>query len=248
MSILPASYMSLFLGVRHNGREISVATGFVTNTLQDSPVLITNRHVVTGRHQDTGDCLDQKHQSEPTELVISHNYQGKLGKWIRMSEPLYDSNGKPLWYEHPILGEYADIIGLPLTQLKDIDLFPYDINKSPALQSPKPSDRLSVVGFPYGLSTGGGYAIWTTGFLASEPEVDKPNFLIDCRARQGQSGSPVIAHSNGGAVMAEDGGIKIGNQVITDFLGVYSGRTRTDSDIGKVWKAKVVLELINAIK
>lgn len=35
-----------------------------------------------------------------------------------------------------------------------------------------PSDGVSVVDFPFGITGGGAFAIWTRGFLASEPEID----------------------------------------------------------------------------
>lgn len=57
--------------------------------------------------------------------------------------------------------------------------------------------------FPFGLAGGGSLAIWATGLMATEPEIDynnQPTFLIDCRARPGQSVSAVIAHRNGGMV------------------------------------------------
>jgi hypothetical protein len=50
---------------------------------------------------------------------------------------------------------------------------------------------MSLAGFPFGLAGAGSLAIWATGFIATEPEIDynnQPTFLIDCLARPGQSG------------------------------------------------------------
>jgi hypothetical protein len=50
------------------------------------------------------------------------------------------------------------------------------------------ADAVSVVGFPFGLAGGGRFAIWATGFQATEPIADfgdLPVSLIDCRSRQG---------------------------------------------------------------
>lgn len=101
---------------------------------------------------------------------------------------------KPRWVEHPTLGPKADFVALQLTDLNDVELYPYD----PANPGPQimvgPADPVSVIGFPFGLTAGGAFGVWATGFLASEPEVDFNNLpiqLIDCRTRQGQSGSPV---------------------------------------------------------
>ena len=74
-----------------------------------------------------------------------------------------------------------------------------------------------------------------------------PIFLIDCRSRPGQSGAPVIAHRNTSAV-TEDGGVAIGPyESYSRFLGVYSGRIQEESDIGMVWKASAVQELVKSV-
>ena len=91
-------------------------------------------------------------------------------------------------------------------------------------------------------------AIWVTGFVASETGLDSPIFLVDSRTRPGQSGSAVIAQRNGGAFSGKDGNTTIITGIITQFLGIYSGRINKDSDIGTVWKASAIKELIESIK
>jgi hypothetical protein len=113
-----------------------------------------------------------------------------------------------------------------------------------------PSDYVSVVGFPFGLTGGGCLAIWATGFLATELDVDQfgmPIVLVDCRARQGQSGSAVIAHRNGGMVAMKNGDTSAFSGPVTKFIGIYSGRINTESDLGIVWKASAIKELLDAI-
>jgi len=44
------------------------------------------------------------------------------------------------------------------------------------------------------------------------------------------------------------GSIAIGGGMITEFMGVYSGRINEESDIGKVWKASILKELVESIK
>jgi len=191
ITVLEPSFKSLFLGLRANGTELATGTGFLVQS-PIGPVLITNRHNVTGRHNETGELLSKETGGVPSEIAIWHNCKGRLGSWIKLIEPLFE-NEKPRWFEHPKLGAHADVIALPLTLTQDVDFHTYDLNKKTALQQLMPSDMVSVVGFPYGLSAGGRLAIWVTGFIASEPELDYPHFLIDCRTRKGQSGSPVIA-------------------------------------------------------
>lgn len=102
--------------------------------------------------------------------------------------------------------------------------------------------------FHSGSRGGGAFAIWTRGFIASEPEVDLndlPVFLIDARTRPGQSGSPVIAYSGAGANPMADGSLAFGGPV-TNLLGVYSGRINEQSDLGRVWKAQAVRDILTA--
>jgi hypothetical protein len=37
------------------------------------------------------------------------------------------------------------------------------------------------------------------------------------------------------------------NKPVTRFLGIYSGRINKDSDIGIVWKAEAIRELIESV-
>ncbi len=246
IEILEQSVKSLFLTIQVNGNTLSTGTGFLVKS-SIGYVLITNRHIVTGRNNDTDELLSAT-GGIPTELAILHNKKDVLGEWVTRTEPLYNQNNKPLWYEHPILGKKADFVALPITQTNDVEFRTYDLDDGLSIPHPKPSDRVSVVGFPFGVSTGGGMAIWATGFVASEQDLPTPAFLIDSRTRPGQSGSAVIAqHNNGCTYIADDGTTKMITGRITQFLGVYSGRINSESDIGVVWKASVLKELIDSL-
>ena len=185
---------------------------------------------------------------EPTEIAISHNKKNQLGFWVTHTEPLFDQDAKPLWREHPKYGSQADFIALPLTNVDDVEFRTYDPNEKPRFPKPKPSDIISVVGFPFGLKISGGMAIWATGFVASEPDLPSPVFLIDSRTRPGQSGSAVIAQrNNGGTFVTAEGSTQIITGVLTQFLGIYSGRINNESDIGIVWKAEAIKELTDSL-
>jgi S1-C subfamily serine protease len=226
---------------------LGTGTGFIVNSLKGS-LLITNRHVATGRHQDTGAPLSST-AGVPDNLVIWHNHLGKLGQWVARREALYEQD-LPRWREHPKLGARADIIALPLTQLTDVQIYPYDLaNPGPDIQV-GPSDLVSVVGFPFGMAGGGLFAIWATGFLATEPIADfadLPVSLIDCRSRQGQSGSPVISFRSGGMVAMSDGSSAAFAGPVWRFIGVYSGRLNAESDLGIVWKITALVELVASV-
>lgn len=246
-SIAKPSVQSLLIHMQFNEQSLSTGTGFVVQS-ESGPVLITNRHNVTGRHQETGQPLSST-GGIPNQLVITHNQQGNLGQWTQRTERLLIDD-EPTWIEHPILGAGADFIALRLTQLEGVQLYEYDvINTGPQIMV-GPADSVSVVGFPFGLKAGGSLAIWATGFMASEPQIDfrdLPVFLIDCRSRQGQSGSAVIAHRSGGMLAMENGGSAAFTGSVTRFLGVYSGRINSESDLGLVWKASAIQELVASI-
>lgn len=242
------STQSLLIEMQFNGQPLSTGTAFVVNTPTKGPHLITNRHNVTGRHQESGALLS-KTGGIPSDIKINHNRKGFSGQWVQRTEALH-INGKPRWVEHPALGPKADFIALPLSQLTDVELYPYDpVNPGPAIQV-GPADSVSVIGFPFGITAGGFFAVWATGFLASEPDINFNNLpivLVDCRSRQGQSGSPVLAYRAGGAVAMKNGGSSIFSGPVEKFIGIYSGRINDESDLGIVWKAEAIADLIGVL-
>ena len=55
------SYKSLFVEVMSEvGGAMATATSFVAKASAGAPFLITNRHVVTGRHLDTDELISEK--------------------------------------------------------------------------------------------------------------------------------------------------------------------------------------------
>jgi hypothetical protein len=185
----------------------------------------------------------------PDELVIYHNSAGTLGVWVDRIEPLWDAAGQPLWREHPTLKGAADVVALPLTSTTGIAVYAYD-PWSPGFNIMlEPSQRLSIIGFPFGLTAGGLFAVWIGGTVASEPAVDfdnKPLFLVDSRTRPGQSGSPVIIYGTGGTFTQASGGTTIYAGTVEQFVGVYSGRINEQSDLGFVWKHSTVCNVVDS--
>ncbi len=244
---------------------ISSGTGFVVNSVR-GPVLLTNRHNVTGRHQDTDAPLSST-GAIPDNILIAHRSR-RLGGVVviddgdrypdtvfRRQELYEPGSEKPLWLEHPVLGRNADFVALPLTQLEGVDLLPYDLGETFPRCHVGPASTVSVVGFPFAIPIGPFTAIWATGFVASEMDFDYGNlplFLIDCRSRPGQSGSAVIAHQSGGMHLCEMPDGTLQNMVVdgttSRFLGIYSGRINNESDLGKVWKVSAIKELVDSIR
>jgi len=242
--IAQPSVQSLLIEMQFNGQPLSTGTAFIVQA-PSGPHLITNRHNVTGRRQDNGAPLSPT-GGIPNHIAVVHNRNGNLGQWIPRVEPLYVGDN-PRWREHPTLGPNADFVALPLTQLNDVGLYPYDTaNTGPDIMVGL-ADTVSVIGFPFGMTAGGAFGVWATGFLASEPEIDfndLPVLLIDCRSRQGQSGSPVIAYRSAGGVAMKNGDQAIFSGPVWRFIGIYSGRINQESDLGIVWKASAINELV----
>ncbi|WP_449493627.1 hypothetical protein [Caballeronia sp. M23-90] len=108
-----------------------------------------------------------------------------------------------------------------------------------------PAEPVSVIGFPFGQSSVERFPIWATGFLAQELSLvtpENPTFFIDCRTRQGQSGSPVIAFRAGSyrQRQADKMASIITPKPVWEFLGIYSGRINNESDIGRVWHVSAI--------
>ncbi len=243
--------MPLLLELRANGHRLSTATGFVASA-PAGPVLVTCRHVVAGRDNNSGQPLAAS-AGVPDEVVIRHNGgdgSPNVSSVVSVREALLDKDGNPLWVEHPTLGSRADLAALPLTKTSPpVLLLPSSLGVGDPLVVCEPSEPVSVVGFPFGSSGPGQFAIWATGFIASEMKIrynGLPVFLIDCRSRPGQSGAPVVAYRATGGI-TEDGNVSIGTgRTQSRFLGVYGGRIHPESDIGMVWNAVAVQELVAA--
>ncbi|HMJ53186.1 MAG TPA: hypothetical protein VK540_13965 [Polyangiaceae bacterium] len=199
---------------------------------------MTNWHIVSGKNAATG---EQDEPEVPDELIVHHHGQ-IFGQSVPRSEPLFDG-GIRRWRQHPLHGHKVDVGVLPLSNVDEAILFyPYVLDAGPKMLI-GPTDPLSVVGFPFGLSSAG-LAIWATGFTASEPDIDHtelPLFLLDCRARKGQSGSPVIAYRSAGAPFRlDDGGTMQVAAPVFRLFGIYSGRVNSESDLGHVWKVSAI--------
>ena len=244
---------SLFIEMFFDEQKLSSGTAFLAaNDTTSHCALITNRHNVTGRNQETDECLSRL-GAIPNNIVIHFHKEGSIGEWHKVNLPLYRENGEPYWIEDPLLGKKADVIALNLNWGSDVNKLPYYMKTTLDRDNlyVGPSDTVSVIGFPFGISSSGKFPVWATGFMAQELLLitkENPVFLIDCRARQGQSGSPVVAYRSGGFRKID--GDKITSILSAapkwEFLGIYSGRINNESDLGRVWHASVIERILNA--
>lgn len=169
---------------------------------------------------------------------------------------LYDDEAmqSPRWLVHPDFRERVDVVAIPLDSglLSEYRLFAINDIAFDTDISPEVSDDVFVVGYPFSDITYLQLPIWKKGSIASEPIVDldqTPKLFIDTATRPGLSGSPVILQRIGVHRMNEDGTMSdrtfFGRA--RNMLGVYSGRVGHDefkAQLGIVWKAQVILEII----
>ena len=210
----------------------------------DGPVLVTNRHNFTGRNNITGELL-HKEGAIPDHAVVTMHGPHEVHYHIDLVD--HADPEAPAWIEHPTLGARADIVALPVREMANIVGELNSVSLEDDWHRWDVGSELHVIGYPYG-QIGGPFPIWSKGSIASEPDVDisgLPIFLIDCRSRLGQSGSPVFAHFRAGAIVEHEGQDYQAKKPMNYFVGVYSGRLRSDSDLGLVWKRSCVEELVN---
>jgi S1-C subfamily serine protease len=224
----------------------STGTGFVTRGTDGQTYLVTNGHVFTGRHPDTGLPLDPSGFADPDLVRVWYHSADHFGSWNAKVHDLRDpQSGTPKWRQHPT-GLSVDVVALRVEIESDVRAYLLELALATTDMMVSPSEPVSIVGFPFGLSVDGKLPIWKTGHVASDIDVSylgKPAFLIDATTTPGMSGSPVIARRIG-MYQTKGGGIVMGSTTANRFLGVYSGRIRADSDIGIVWKPDVLTAIL----
>ncbi len=252
----------------HSEKPLGSGTGFVVDTAI-GPCLFTARHCLTGRDHHTGKLGPKA--AIPSEVRIYH----RVGSPKQLDplcyiqgEQLYDVDGSPRWFEHPRYGGLCDFACLPLRNTKDCLLLPVNLTpgyleyvnpketisedhfstKSDNWLKLRVADPVSVIGFPFGAFTNPVLPLWTMGYISSEPDFPTPFgvIYIDCRARKGQSGAPVFARRSG------QHWCQTGEEIMYDgtsytFIGLYSGRINSESDIGQYWSAWVLYETASTL-
>lgn len=237
------SVKSLYLELYRAERKVSVATGFAVRK-NDSCYLITNWHVVTCRNPFDNQPLFGAEAADPNILKIW--FHGlNLGHWIEKEIDIINQTGQRLWLEHE-LGRQIDVVAVPFEISNNTKIYDIDLTLADFDLMLYPSEAVSIIGFPEGLTSGGKYPIWKTGHIASDIDIDwggKPAFLVDATTKGGMSGSPVIAKRV--CIYQTSKGNNIGNAV--KFLGVYSGREIGDfgTEVGFVWKPRVISEILS---
>lgn len=248
----------IFIKAFFNDIELGVATGFQVQ--HKHKYLVTNWHVVSGKDFITKECLNDQ-GAVPNKLIVRYKQYKDSDhyEWIEKTIDLYDKLDNKLWYEHPKYGSDIDVVLLPLEEYSEYNNYKEYFNIS-TIYNLNVTEAVFVLGFPFGYivkSEEEPHAVWTSGTVASDPELNLningkeiPAFLIDSKTRQGQSGSPVIYYSHYGldAHYHEDKNeIAVWGTPFMKEVGIYSGRINKDSDLGYVWKWSVIKEIIDSI-
>lgn len=242
-------------------------TGFLYQH-QGKPFIITARHNLTGRNWETNEFLNQDYPVEPTHIRFTLRGRHPASPEIVFmsgANPLcvfvgrlIDEGYMPTWLEHPVHRTEMDVAAIPFPDLGQAQMFPWDEADIGEDEHTKLliTQPLSIVGYPYGLSSGPALPLWIQGSIASEPSLyythngrDLPAFLVDARTRKGQSGSPVVLmHRPNTTLATTGGGMKVTTGFYSRLLGVYTGRISTDSDLGFVWRMEDVINVCEGVR
>ena len=186
--------------------------------------IITNWHVVTGRHFLDKSVLSKGHLPGrcPTKIVLRLGKRVESGEdayvvdWFELEVELFD-NDQPIWHEHPTLEHRCDVVAIGTNlSADDSEYIHRAVNRISNTAIPlAPGVPIFILGYPIGISVSSGLAIWKSGFVASEPELPisfgaeadnsnhggqdhcLPAFFVDSATRRGMSGSAVIGVHTG---------------------------------------------------
>jgi len=247
-----------------DGTELSVATGFFYQH-HAGTFLITNYHVVNGRHPETGEIL-HRYGGCPDSLVLGvatdagdHKQTGARivqWKWLTLRLFAGGDSKEPVWAEHPKHGGGFDVVAIRLSGIENTRITAANA-ESLDLERLRvcPSMEAFVLGYPRGMSGGGHFPIWKRATIATEPGFDLdglPRFYIDTATREGMSGSPVYAQEVGYWLPEDETDER--KAVIGKgrrFVGVYSGRLGAEDEfkaqLGIVWKESGLIALLEAV-
>lgn len=173
------------------GNGIGNATGFFF--LREGYLyFITNRHVV----------CDDLNQLYPDALQVQvHNDRNDLTSHGELTVPVLDSEGRPLWREHPELGKAVDVVAVPINDPLVITHWHVDTFGPGDLFDEKLGlplgQEVIIIGFPLGFEDSlHRLPLIRRATLASVyplPFKGEPYFVTDAWMHRGTSGSPVVA-------------------------------------------------------
>lgn len=227
----------------------------------DRTYLVTNWHVVSGRHPETGLVLHSMGAIPDCLILRVPEVSVRDGARLRASRdrvlPLYETTGDhkrvPRWFEHPTHGSRVDVVAIPL-DISDSAIVPAN-DASHQLDDFRlaPSLDVFILGFPRGISGRVATPIWKRGTIATETDLDHdgmPMYLVDAATREGMSGAPVYAQISGfwmpsGAATGAEARLDRGRML----AGIYASRIHAEDELkaqlGIVWKVRAIDAVID---
>jgi hypothetical protein len=248
--------LELFYKNRARGTEtpLGTATAFVWKHYDNKHFLITNWHVVSGRDAITRKYL-KAHAGRPNMLRARFNYPGQQFGKIQTDIYIRDENDEPSWLIHPLDGAAVDVVAIPLTGAESnpiLNLCPINPLSAQGLIV-RIAMEVFILGYPFGPEPAG-FPVWKRGSIASEPDLVQlgPKYLlIDTASLPGMSGSPVIRRSWTNHLV-DANYTSDDSRIATKFIGVYSGRRKgpqgSDTQLGMVWPASYITEILTVAK
>ena len=87
---------SLFIEMCFGETVLATGTAFlVANNRESHCALVTTRHNVTGRRQETGECLSPTGGVPDSIVIYFHENTGAIGEWKRIRLPPYRADKSP---------------------------------------------------------------------------------------------------------------------------------------------------------
>ncbi|PIT97686.1 hypothetical protein COT77_00035 [Candidatus Berkelbacteria bacterium CG10_big_fil_rev_8_21_14_0_10_41_12] len=255
-----------------NDKGLSFGTGFFYQAAwgnENCIFLITNYHVITGIKTEERKTKQPEGDSISFYYHIDKNDPKPV---VEIKMPIFTKDGQAIWLEHN--NSKVDVIAIPMLFSLPAPPKWHTIRKSlnDSEAGFSPCDPITIVGYPKGfLDSVNALPIYKTGNIASEYEYDfdgDPCFIVDVAAFSGNSGSPVFSIRKNAQIASQKIILQAPGETI-DFLGIYSAGmivvrghkipireiynnprgshgiiTDLDLQLGVVWKAKLIEEII----
>lgn len=241
---------------------MSTATGFFWKHGDDA-FLVTNWHVISGRHPFTGEVMSP-------QLYVPNQFSFYIPRIEVKGDKVAISRRR---IEVTLGSKVCEILEKPpLVNGKSVDLWAMRLPPGMALQKdPKRTgflgaelvtslineageqrihtqagDDCFLLGYPLRNYGGVMFPIWKKGSIASETSLgvdDRPMFLIDAATTSGMSGSPIIRRATMFTADNKDIGA-LQEMHAYEFIGVYAGRLQNKdletTNVGYGWYRSLI--------
>ena len=222
------------LGLYLGDKLLSNATGFFYTITKDNKpemvMLVTNWHVLAGRHRDNPAQPLHKSGAIPNRIRVNLPLMTSSGEAIVFQEKfigLYDGQNNANWYQHAQHRNKVDIGVINLRkEFADCRIIGVNESANAYDMAIRVGAEVFILGYPMGFTHFLEMPIWKRGSIASEPIYELPeNFgriVVDATTRQGMSGAPVILRAN--THYLSGSGDVVCRPNAARFIGVYASR------------------------